>query len=93
MPQRMRAPGSGDAVDVQVGFAARLHAAAAEFGQAFVDPPRNAAEIGVAGIAQAQHRVLELRQLGRAAPAQELDQANRIIRRIAIALGADHHSQ
>ncbi len=87
--QDMLAPGRGDAVDIQVGFGQRLQALAAELGQACVDTAGDAAEIGITGIAQAEHGELQLGQLRCATALQEFHQADRIVRRIAFALGAD----
>ena len=62
---------------------------APEFGQARVELAADRVELRVAGIAQAQHGELELLERGRALAEQEFDEAARIVRRIAFALGAD----
>lgn len=89
--QRRLAPGAGHGLDVEVGLGHLRHPLRAQFGQPRVDPAGDAAEVGVAGIAQSQHGVLQFRELGCAAAGQELDEADRIVGRIALALGADHH--
>ncbi len=89
--QGLRAPRIDHAVDVQVGLAHGLQAGGAQLGQAAVQLARNAAELHIAGVAQAEHGVLQLRQLGGALAGDELDQANGIVRRVAFALGADHN--
>ncbi len=91
--QRLGAPGIGHRVDVQIGQAGFEQALGTQFGQAGIQAAGDAAEIGVTGIAQAEHRVAQFRQLGRAPAGQELDQADGIVRRIAFALGADDHVQ
>ena len=87
--QGLFAPWRGNGVDVQVGQTHGEQPAAAEFGQACIQPRRDAAEVGIAGIAQAEHGVLQFRQLRRALATQEFDQADAVVRRIAFALGAD----
>ncbi len=87
------APGHGHAVDVQVGLAQRLQALRAQFGQARIQPAADAAEIDVAGIAQAEYGIPESGQLRCAPAGDEFDQADGVVRRIALALGADDDVQ
>src|SRR5690606_10986304 len=85
--QRSLAPGSGHGVDVEVGQAGVRHALRTEFGQARVDAAGDAAEVGIAGVAEAEHGELQLGQLGRAPALQEFDETDRVVRRVALALG------
>jgi hypothetical protein len=91
--QRLRPPGRGDGVDVQVGVAARQQPARAELVQARIERLAHRAEPWIARIAQAQHRVVELLQPRRAPSHEELVQPARVVRRIAVALGADHQRE
>ena len=91
MAQCLFAPGQGHGVDVQIGLAGGEQAVGAQFGQACIQLATDAAEIGIAGIAQPQYRVLQFRQLGCALAGDEFHQANRIVRGIAFTLGTDDH--
>lgn len=87
------APRPGHGVHVHVGLAGRQQAGGAEFGQPRVDAPADAAEVRIAGVAQSKHRILQIRQPGRAAAGEEFGKADRVVRRVAFALGADHDVQ
>ena len=89
MGQCLLAPRCGDGVDVEVGFTEWLHARCAEFGQSRIQFAGDAAEVRITGVAEAEHRELQLRQFRRAPAEQELGEADRIVRWIAFALGTD----
>ena len=86
-------PGHGHGVDIEVGFTQRLHAAGTQFGQTCIQLAGDAAEIGVAAVTQAEYGELQLRQPGCALAAEEFGEADCVVRRIALALGADHQVQ
>ena len=77
--------------DIEVGIRTVGDAFAAECLQTLVDAPADRAELRIAGIAQREHRELELLQRRCAAAVKEFEESACIVRRIAIALGADHH--
>ncbi len=91
--QRLLHPRRGDRLDLHVRFAEGSETAAAQLSQASVELAADRAELRVARIAQAQHGELQRRQLRRALAADELEQAARVVRRFAVALGADHQQQ
>ena len=77
----------------RVAIDARQQAPGAELGEPFVDDAAGLAELGVTGIAERQHRVLQLGQLRRALGTEEFVQAARLVRRIAVTVRADDHVQ
>ena len=93
MTQRGLRPRRGDRIDIDIGFAAREQAVRAELGEARVDRIADRAELRIARITEAQHRVFQLRQSRRATRGDEFDEAARIVRRIAFALRADDDVQ
>ena len=93
MAQRRRGPGRRDRLDIEIGLAGREQACRAQFRQARIDAPRDAAELRIARIAEAEHGELQFRQHGRALAGEEFDEADGIVGRIALALGADDDVQ
>ena len=86
-------PRRGHRLDLHVRLAECAEAGGAQLGQPRIEPAPDRAELRVAGIAQAQHGELQRRQLRRTLAGDELEQAACIVRRLAIALGADHQQQ
>ena len=91
--ERVVGPGLRQLLEVHVAIDARQQALGAELGEAFVDHAAGFAELGIAGVAQREHRVLQLGQLRRTLGAEEFVQPARLIRRIAVAVRADHDVQ
>jgi hypothetical protein len=88
-----RQPWLGDRVEIHIGFAARKQAFAAKFGKALVDTRSDGAELRVAAVAEAEHGKFQILDARSALAREEFDESARIIRRIAIALGADDDVQ
>ena len=91
--ERVVGPGLRELLEVHVAIDARQQALGAELGEALIDHASGFAELGIAGVAQREHRVLQLRQLRRTLGAEEFVQRARFIRRIAVAMRADHDVQ
>ena len=69
--ERVVGPGLRELLEVHVAIDARQQALGAEFGEALVDHAAGFAELRIAGVAEREHRVLQLGQLRRALGAQE----------------------
>ena len=54
-------PGRGDGIDVEIRLAKIADTLRTQFGQACIDLASDAAEVGVTGVAKAQHGELQLR--------------------------------
>ena len=91
--ERVVGPGLRQLLEVHVAIDARQQALGAELGETFVDDAAGFAELGIAGVAEREHRVLQLGQLRRTLGAEEFVQPARLIRRIAIAVRADDDVQ
>ena len=91
--ERVVGPGLRELLEVHVAVDARQQALGAELGETLVDHAAGFAELGIAGVAEREHRVLQLGQLRRALGAEEFVQSARFIRRIAVAMRADDDVQ
>ena len=91
--ERVVGPGLRELLEVDVAIDARQQALGAELGETLVDDAAGFAELRIAGVAEREHRVLQLGQLRRTLGAEEFVQPARFIRRIAVAVRADDDVQ
>ena len=87
--EQVRRPRRRHAVDVEIGIGAGDPALRAQGFEARVEPLADGAELRIAGIAQTEHGETQLRQRRRALAFDEFDQSAGVVRRVAVALGAD----
>ena len=91
--ERVVGPGLRELFEIHVAVDARQQAFGAELGEPLVDHAAGFAELGIAGVTQREHRELQLGQLRRALGTQVFVEGARLVRRIAIAVRADHDVQ
>ena len=91
--ERVVGPGLRELFEVDVAVDARQQALGAELGEALVHHAAGFAELRITRIAKREHGVLQLGQLRRTLGAEEFVQPARFIRRIAVAMRADHDVQ
>ena len=86
-------PRRGDFIDVEVRIAARQPALRAQRLQPCIQPAPDLAELRIARIAEPQHAEAQAFEAGRARTQQVFDETAGVVRRLAVALRADHHEQ
>ena len=91
--ERVVGPGLRQLFEVHVAIDARQQPLGAELREAFIDHAAGFAELGIAGVAEREHRVLQLGQLRRTLGAEEFVEPAGFIRRIAVAMRADDDVQ
>ena len=89
----LRLPAGGRRLVIHVAVDPLEQAPRAQFGETRVDAAAHLAVLRVAGVAEREHGELERRQLRRAAAGQEVDQRARVVRRVAVAVGAHDDEQ